>query len=540
MVNVKKYDFVSYEGSKLPRDPKIRDIIHRRAMRHVAAVKKQNGGQSKHNIGQYPPSIQESSDVDQGSCAASRSQFDGTFISHDGQDEATCVVSNDEPTRSSSENSRHMQLPLSTLCYPDPALSRSSSMLNLMAPLTVLYLGIPTLSNFTSGTSHVRNVFFRSLKGIFCQKRTLSYVPCRYGHVPSITHAADCLVASLEEILRNGVVQPVAGGADTLKPYIKALRSLQEAIDDSALRMTPETLCTVELLGLFEVLNGTMDAETWKRHAGAAARLIELRGPDHIKSDFELALFKAHIGPIITEAFLSGKNCFLTKSRWHKVISAAIHYETYLPEDQMDLIIKLWVHLSKEPNIFKSATDLICSSTSPEPEAVQDLIGHILEELDFHKEWLALAAQYRQGPWYDEFSTPAFSPDCNCAHSPVEQHNPWRVLQGTIILCGMIKMRLLSALSPLRFYEMEVECQGLADKIMRMKADFASYEDERFNSGIFLTETLWMAKGIIETREIWSESLIGTKVSNKNATGMIGRSAFEAWCKAIGRRVPEM
>jgi hypothetical protein len=36
------------------------------------------------------------------------------------------------------------------------------------------------------------------------------------------------------------------------------------------------------------------------RHAGGAARLIELRGPDQFQSDFELSLFIAHTGPIVS------------------------------------------------------------------------------------------------------------------------------------------------------------------------------------------------------------------------------------------------
>lgn len=38
---------------------------------------------------------------------------------------------------------------------------------------------------------------------------------------------------------------------------------------------------------------------SWICHAGGAARLIQLRGPDRFQTDFELALFMAHIGPIV-------------------------------------------------------------------------------------------------------------------------------------------------------------------------------------------------------------------------------------------------
>ena len=48
------FTFVSYEGAKLPKDPNVRDMIRRRAMRHTASIRKQNGGYRKHNVSQLP------------------------------------------------------------------------------------------------------------------------------------------------------------------------------------------------------------------------------------------------------------------------------------------------------------------------------------------------------------------------------------------------------------------------------------------------------------------------------------------------------
>jgi hypothetical protein len=43
------------------------------------------------------------------------------------------------------------------------------------------------------------------------------------------------------------------GEATVLLHYTKALRALQAALDDETQRMTPETLCATELLGVYEV-----------------------------------------------------------------------------------------------------------------------------------------------------------------------------------------------------------------------------------------------------------------------------------------------
>lgn len=35
-------------------------------------------------------------------------------------------------------------------------------------------------------------------------------------------------------------------------------------------------------------------------HTSAATRMIEIRGADNFQSDFEISLFSAHIGPIVS------------------------------------------------------------------------------------------------------------------------------------------------------------------------------------------------------------------------------------------------
>jgi hypothetical protein len=96
---------------------------------------------------------------------------------------------------------------------------------------------------------------------------------------------------------------------------VKALDSLQKALDDPSERYKAEVLCATEILALYEVrfrseralkkaliISQLLDpfGETaWIRHAAGAARLIQLRGTNSYTSDFEKALFVAHTGPIV-------------------------------------------------------------------------------------------------------------------------------------------------------------------------------------------------------------------------------------------------
>ena len=59
-----------------------------------------------------------------------------------------------------------------------------------------------------------------------------------------------------------------------------------------------ELICGI--VALLQLLNKTSSTDMWIRHAGGAARLIELRGPDRFQTDFELSLFMTHAGPIVS------------------------------------------------------------------------------------------------------------------------------------------------------------------------------------------------------------------------------------------------
>lgn len=64
----------------------------------------------------------------------------------------------------------------------------------------------------------------------------------------------DCLAAPLRQITLIDDGFSAERNFEVLHLYGKALRALQESIDDEEARMTAETLCAAELLGLFEVL----------------------------------------------------------------------------------------------------------------------------------------------------------------------------------------------------------------------------------------------------------------------------------------------
>lgn len=246
------FTFVSYDGSKLPKDPNVRAQIRRRAMRHTATIRKQTGGYGRHNPSQFDVLLlgpDEQTEGPKSSIAALPNNIPHIRPKKDRTSDQIAAR-----TRAMSDLTASWRTALcpSPECPFVTGMSRNYYLLNLASPLTVLRLGVSTLSYFKPDYSCIGETLSK-MPPHMKSRRLLSFIPSRYGHVPSITHATDCLIARLGHITQSGGKLSARRDLATLKAYAKALKSLQEAIDDERLRITPETLCAAEILGLFEV-----------------------------------------------------------------------------------------------------------------------------------------------------------------------------------------------------------------------------------------------------------------------------------------------
>lgn len=171
--------------------------------------------------------------------------------------------------------------------------------------------------------------------------------------------------------------------------------------------------------------------------------------------------------------------------------------------------------------------------------ARENLIAVLLQEQDHLEAWHALARQQRgqivAGGWQSGDDTLAFI-QAHGANSTNLGGPTWRVLQGTFLLCSLIKSRALFALSPSQFPEMEERCQALAHEAMNATGDSFGKENGRCIDGLFISEASWMAKAVIDTSEIWRKS--STDLCDDPAgagSGAIEGWRFKAWCRAMGR-----
>jgi len=248
-----QFSFVAYEGPQLPPDPDIRTLIRKRAMADAAAARKQKGNYGKHNLRQlpvYPVAVVDSEP--EPICGGDSGRSGASAIPSRQLALVTRSGSRAKVTRRKGNRAPENHIrPIPSL-YPGLGISGDFFALISLIPLTGLRLGIApvchslaprsvqsqNIPSFLTGGKHLGN------------HPMLSFIPSRYGQVSSITHAVDCVLAKLKQTLQ---CEPLDGDAVALRLYSKALRTLQEALNDGSQCMSPETLCATELLGVFEV-----------------------------------------------------------------------------------------------------------------------------------------------------------------------------------------------------------------------------------------------------------------------------------------------
>lgn len=109
--------------------------------------------------------------------------------------------------------------------------------------------------------------------GHFSRQSALQFIPSRLGGSQALDDAVRCIV-------QRGPSE---------KYYLKAIRSLQTALDDPVHSLTTETLAAVVLLYTHEVCVSP-SKRAWIVHANGLLRLLELRGPDAVTSDLDRSI----------------------------------------------------------------------------------------------------------------------------------------------------------------------------------------------------------------------------------------------------------
>lgn len=87
---------------------------------------------------------------------------------------------------------------------------------------------------------------------------------------------------------------------------------------------------------------------------------------------------------------------------------------------------------------------------------------------------------------------------------------------------------------------MEEECQALAETAMGLGHNvFNASKENRLPCGLFTAQTVWVAKAVINTKGVWSESkavIDKVEVLGGYERTMIDKWKFRMWCQGLGRK----
>ncbi|KAJ9602374.1 hypothetical protein H2200_013229 [Cladophialophora chaetospira] len=506
-------DFVVSTPANQTPNQETRTRIRRHAMKKAAIERRRMGNYGKCNLRQLP--VFEDSP-----------QPTPSESLQDEAPETTWLMTPDSQSTRAPTKCRQLQ-PKDTTCADSPAqLEADYPQLNVFnhfarhspCPLANLQLGLDKNCGFLSDHTQLEGTFVFP----YGRNSILSFVPSRYGQVPCLTYAADCVVERLQWIIEHRRM-PDDGWVVSGK-YIKVLKCLQIALADADECLTPETLCTIELLAIFELL-GFDSGQARIRHASGANRVIEHRGPARFQSEFEKSLFIAHVGSIVAGSLRDGTSCFLADHGWEKVFHSAV-----LPGDRWgersEMIMSLWLHLVRVPSLFKTTEQHICLQDQDD-DAVAALIILILKQITDLYIW------YKQ--YSHQLQTPNEIPPCEAVRSATKDDMLCvlkRVrraqLHKSYLSMLIILFRLLLALAPARFHTSESRCQSLARKVTILQEQLEN-SNQPIMGGMFGTLTYWIAKSTIQTEDQWK----GKGIYQKGE--FLDRDTFVDWCRAFGR-----
>jgi hypothetical protein len=253
----------------VPQDLAIRALIRKQAMKKASAARKRDGNYGKHNLRQYPVFLfDQPNTVD--IHTAEQKWEQGEEVQPRQQ---VRVISVDNPAKPKAPRPKPKSKDIGR-----PRWILNQAMVESIPPgisasgyeLTSMKSDFDILNLSTLSTLHVNRMARRALSQnpyhlihqlrSFKQLSYLSFLPSMYGQVPCLSYATDCVIARARQIISPNRNWEAA----VITLYVKALDSLQKALDCPKQRFKPEVLCATEILALYEVCDLQ---ENWKRHS---------------------------------------------------------------------------------------------------------------------------------------------------------------------------------------------------------------------------------------------------------------------------------
>jgi hypothetical protein len=257
-----EFQFVNatIESPTIPQDVAIRALIRKQAMKKASAARRRDGNYGKHNLRQYPVFLFDQSNTVDIETAEQAWEQGGVVREEPVIRIATAgapvgpVRPREAKPKPKKENRPQQWVTRYTGAETIPAglSARGYELTSMKSDFDILDLS--TLATLHVGRA-ARGALSRNPYHLISQLRSfkqwsyLSFLPSLYGQIPCLSDATDCVIARARQIISPNRKWEAA----VITFYVKALDSLQKALDSPNQRFKPEVLCATEILALYEV-----------------------------------------------------------------------------------------------------------------------------------------------------------------------------------------------------------------------------------------------------------------------------------------------
>lgn len=533
---ITEFQFVNstIDTPTVPQDLAIRALIRKQAMKKASAARRRDGNYGKHNLRQYPVFLLDQNNTIDGEVVP-KVLGQGKDVQFDPQKPARANGQNGhKDTRKNIKGEKDLERNNTArwlakyTSVPASLPARGYELTSIKSEFDIL-----DLSNLA--TTHInragRAALSQNPSHLIHQLRSskqhsyLSFLPSLYGQIPCLSDATDCVIARARQIISPNRNWEAA----VISFYVKALDSLQKALDCPKQRYKPEVLCATEILAMYELLDPSGET-AWIRHAAGASRLIQLRGPKNYATDFEQALLMAHTGPIMTEALLQNERCFLEQPAWKNVLRSVAHPSAPLLGDRSPIVVSLMVLKCNIPGLCVDVTNIICHQPDPDPSFIIEIACKIhalrVDLLKWHDQYTALLS-----------TSPPILP------GTAEFDRKCKVF-ATYLSCMIISSRLLGAISPTERSELEEETMVLTGQMLDLEVEVKNASLQTY---LFMAQTLGVSHATINTSDLWRDASDKADSEPGNgqpdtpespgARGLIEVWKFEKWNRLMARKI---
>lgn len=267
-------------------------------------------------------------------------------------------------------------------------------------------------------------------------------------------------------------------------------------------------------LGSFELtdaqlLDPTQDT-AWSHHISGSARLIRHRTPQRFQSEFEKALFAAHVGPVVSECLVDNKRCYLEEEQWSDLYRSLIQ-ESHFLHDRSALTIHARLLMFPLSGLWCDVEAAVTGSDLFDDDVLSKLEKRCRE------------AQRSFIDWMEDYKSHCVR--LSLATPPPKELALRRELFGSALECLAVVKRLLAAVCDQQRVSLETETQALVHLIFDLQK-----QPSPKHSWLFSGHEVGVAFTIMVTKDQWEEQRI---YSSDEERRMAIRTRYWTWSNTL-------